>query len=281
MFKAAIIGYGFVGSALHRSFNENVKTYIVDPKHPESVTYEEATKADIVFLCVPTPMSFDGSVDASILFTCFMELMQREYKGLIVIKSTVPPNVFDVLPMYKGMRLVYNPEFLREKHADYDTLHPDLMVIGCDDINDSRDLFNFFDVHTQINMPEEVYTCRKKEASLVKYTINCFLATKVLFFNQIKDVCDNTYDVRYDAVKHMVSADPRIGETHMDVPGHDGRRGFGGACFAKDTAAFITFSQSKGAEFTLLKKAVEINNSIRSKYDTLDPREAEQNVKFQ
>ena len=75
--------------------------------------------------------------------------------------------------------------------------------------------------------------------------------------------------------------DKRIGNSHMNVPGHDGRLGFGGACFTKDTAALIKYSASLNQEFTLLKKAVKINNNIRSKYDQVDQREKDQNVNYE
>ena len=85
----------------------------------------------------------------------------------------------------------------------------------------------------------------------------------------------------WDIFTNVLAMDKRIGNSHMNVPGHDGRLGFGGACFTKDTAALIKYSQSLEKELSLLKKAIEINNNIRSKYDQIDQREKDQNVNYE
>ena len=118
-------------------------------------------------------------------------------------------------------------------------------------------------------------------ASLIKYSINSFLATKVLFFNGIKDIFDelDTKESWFDFI-NILSLDERIGDSHMSVPGHDGKRGFGGACFTKDTAALINYSDSISKKFELLQKTVSLNNSLRKSYKNLDKREKDQNVNY-
>ena len=121
----------------------------------------------------------------------------------------------------------------------------------------------------------------KITASLIKYSINSFLASKVTFFNELKDLFNSSGATEdWDIFTDILAMDERIGNSHMDVPGHDGRLGFGGACFTKDTAALIKYSQTLEKEFSLLKQAVEINNNIRSKYDQVDKREKDQNVNY-
>ena len=66
----------------------------------------------------------------------------------------------------------------------------------------------------------------------------------------------------------------------MEVPGHDGRKGFGGACFPKDSLAFIKYAQNEGVDLNSLITTVKINNKIRSKYKKLDSRETKQNITF-
>ena len=78
----------------------------------------------------------------------------------------------------------------------------------------------------------------------------------------------------------MVNSDERIGNSHMDVPGHDGKLGFGGACFPKDTAALLSFSKDINKEFSLLKEVIRINNNIRMQYNEIDEREREQGVNY-
>ena len=118
-------------------------------------------------------------------------------------------------------------------------------------------------------------------ASLAKYSINSFLALKVIFFNEIKSVFDNlnSHDDWLSFTK-AISKDKRIGNSHMDVPGPDGRYGFGGPCFPKDVSALIEYSNELGSELSLLKKANTINNNIRAEYNNLSEREKEQNIRY-
>ena len=116
-----------------------------------------------------------------------------------------------------------------------------------------------------------------EEASFVKYGINSFLATKVAWLNQFKQIIDSysqatgeTFD--YDTVISAMLNDERIGESHTKVPGIDGKLGFGGACFTKDTSAFLEFSKNQTKEFTILGEAIKSNNKIRNQYE-LDSRE--------
>ena len=118
-------------------------------------------------------------------------------------------------------------------------------------------------------------------ASLLKYAVNSFLATKVIFFNQFKELFDNSgaqedWKNFIEYLKH----DKRIGDSHMDVPGHDGRLGFGGACFPKDTEAIVKYADEIGVNLELIKKSINANNKIRAKYNTKTDREVEQNITF-
>ena len=118
------------------------------------------------------------------------------------------------------------------------------------------------------------YYMTSKEASFVKYGINSFLAMKVAFFNQLYDAVQDS-DANFNIITKAMECDPRLGTSHNRVPGFDGKRGFGGACFPKDTAAFTHFTN----KMTLLEKVIEVNNEYRKDY-TRDSRETEQNIKF-
>jgi UDPglucose 6-dehydrogenase len=113
-----------------------------------------------------------------------------------------------------------------------------------------------------------------EEASFVKYGINSFLASKVLWMNQFYDIVEK-HGSNYNAIINAVSGDPRIGTSHTSVPGFDGKRGFGGACFPKDTAAFLNFAE----DFSVLREVINANNDYRSGYD-LDDREKMQNITY-
>jgi UDPglucose 6-dehydrogenase len=120
-----------------------------------------------------------------------------------------------------------------------------------------------------------VFNMSLEEASLVKYGINSYLAAKVLWFNEFYDVVQKNGS-NYRSVINALSNDPRIGNSHTQVPGFDGRRGFGGACFPKDTKALAAYS---GGTMKTLAAVIEKNNTYREAYE-LDAREKEQNVNF-
>jgi UDPglucose 6-dehydrogenase len=107
------------------------------------------------------------------------------------------------------------------------------------------------------------------------------LASKVIFFNEIHSIYEKL-DVKdsWESVMNIISKDSRIGDSHMNVPGHDGRKGFGGACFPKDSLALIKFADSLNINLNSLITTVKVNNKIRSKYKDLDSRESEQNISF-
>ena len=123
--------------------------------------------------------------------------------------------------------------------------------------------------------PCPVHKMTAQDASFVKYGVNSFLATKVMWFNQFKELIDgNGSD--YDTVISAIGADERIHSSHTVVPGEDGRFGFGGACFPKDTNAFSAFG---GGTMSILDLVIKENNKIRSQYE-LDDREKAQKVVY-
>lgn len=276
--KIGIIGYGFVGKATDSGFNSNVEKYIVDPKLETSIEQLSEFNPDIAFVCVPTPMGKDGNQDSTILEEVIKQLVRLCPQTIKVVKSTVLPSILDDL--YKlDNQIIYNPEFLREKHADLDFINSDMIILG-GDRNVAGKVSEVYLNNSSCKTQDHVFT-DLKTASLIKYSINTFLASKVIFFNEIFSIYEKL-DVadKWEDVKNIISRDARIGESHMDVPGHDGRKGFGGACFPKDSLALVKFADGLGTNLTSLKTTIKTNNRIRSKYKDLDPRELEQNVSF-
>jgi nucleotide sugar dehydrogenase len=270
--KLLIVGHGFVGKAVDYGFTHpDVEKTIIDPKYGSNIRDIVINDYDAVFICVPTPMSADGAINATILDSVlsFINSSYRARHKIIIIKSTVTP---DIIEKHSGPGIVYNPEFLREKTALEDFVNPEFHVFGG----------SSFDTQAVEQLYNTYSLCKKctthhmgvKEASLVKYAINSFLATKVTFFNQLYDVAvDNK--INFNQVINAVSADSRIATSHMRVPGFDHKRGFGGSCFPKDTAALTAFTD----KMTLLERVININNNYRSSY-ALDDREKEQNIFF-
>ena len=141
-------------------------------------------------------------------------------------------------------------------------------------------LSNFYTNNTNCINKEHIHT-DPTTASLIKYTINSFLSTKVVFFNELKNIfnASNNSETWKNFIDY-VSRDRRIGNSHMEVPGPDGRFGYGGACFPKDTNALLKYSQEIQNEFNLLKNVIFINNQIRDGYNEPTEREKEQNINF-
>ncbi len=276
--KLGIIGHGFVGKATDWGFNKNVNKFIVDPLLNNSVKDLEGFKPDLVFICVPTPMNDDGSQDSSIIEKVIKELIEYCPNAIKVVKSTVLPSLLDELNKLDS-KLVYNPEFLREKHANLDFVNSDMIIFG-GDRNISTQVSNAYLRHSRCKTKEHIFT-DLKTASFIKYSINTFLASKVIFFNELHAVYEKL-EVKdtWESVVSIISKDSRIGESHMSVPGHDGRKGFGGACFPKDSLALIKFAKTMNVDLKALISTVKINNKIRSEYTDLDSRESEQNVSF-
>ncbi len=276
--KVAIIGYGFVGKATDFGFSKNTKKIFIDPKLNTSLEDIKAFDPSYIFICVPTPMSDDGSQDCSILESIVEGLSKMDYEGIVILKSTVLPDILSKIRS-KLANFVYNPEFLREKFAEEDFVNSSFIILGGEKKNQKK-VENLYLNHSNCKSSNFIYT-DIFTASIIKYTINSFLATKVLFFNQIREIFDASGSSEsWNEFIDIVNFDERIGSSHMMVPGHDGKKGFGGACFTKDTAALLNYSKKISKEFTLLKNAIEINNKIRSEYEDLDEREKIQNVNY-
>ena len=276
--KLGIVGHGFVGKATDWGFNKRVSKFIVDPLLDTNIEDLKEFEPEIVFICVPTPMSDDGSQDSSIIENVIKELVLHCPNAIKVVKSTVLPSLLDELHRLDS-KLVYNPEFLREKHANLDFVNSEMIIFG-GDRNISTQVSNAYLRHSRCKTKEHIFT-DLKTASFIKYSINTFLATKVIFFNELHSVYEKLQvKDSWESVVSTISKDSRIGDSHMNVPGHDGRRGFGGACFPKDSLALIKFAKSLDIDMNALISTVKINNKIRSEYSDLDSRESEQNVSF-
>lgn len=272
--KIAIVGYGFVGKAVEFGFrNQTNEIMIVDPyQGHHNIDDLISFGPEFVFICVPTPMNDDGSINKSIISSVAKEL--NDVDATIVVKSTITPDVLEEICVDE--RFVYNPEFLTERNAFDDFLRPNFHVLGgtSKSMDKVKDLYTY---NSNCN-PAPFHYMTPIEASLVKYGINSFLATKVVWFNQWKYLVESL-GARYNVVSKSIGEDERIGHSHTKVPGPDGKKGFGGSCFPKDTTAITHFSRTNGIDLSILEEAILINSEYRSVYE-LDNREKEQNIRY-
>jgi len=252
-----IIGCGFVGSAISNAYKKvGIKCVVRDPFKGYNSTIDEIRQCDVVFICVPSPQSEDGKCDATILEKVVEDL--EGYDGVVVSKVTAPPLVYESLEQ-KNVNLVYAPEFLTAANANEDYINSTFLIIGGrNDLCWKAAKF----ITPSIPKMVEVSLCSIKEASIVKYVVNSFLATKVIFMNEVEKLC-TSLDISYDKVADAVRFDKRLGSSHFQVPGPDGEYGFGGACFPKDTSALQYFALQEDVDMSVLKTVIEKNNKIR------------------
>jgi|TARA_B110000483_G_scaffold231499_1_gene297965 UDPglucose 6-dehydrogenase len=267
IFKVGIVGAGFVGSSVINGFDtDTVEQYVVDPDLIPGSNIEALVEFDpqITFVCVPTPESDTGHVDVTIARHVLMQLSANAYKGIVVMKSTITPDSLINMKKDFGIRLVYNPEFLTEANAHQDFINPQMQVLGgkwkdCDIVEKA------YVRHSKVKVVPTFKT-DLISASLLKYTINSWLATKVSFFNELHELHESSgASSTWTQFTDMLTRDTRIGDTHMKVPGPDGKFGFGGHCFPKDTAGILKYAESKNHRLKLLETAVKLNEKQRSK----------------
>lgn len=249
------MGVGWVGGAVARHFDDaGFAPFRYDP--PKGLgSADDLAAADVIFVCLPTP--FDeraGGFDLSYVRAGVAAIPGSK---TVVIKSTVLPGTTETLQKeFPRHRFLFNPEFLRQATADEDFRRPDRQIVGAtaEGAADAERVLAL--------LPPAPFTrvIGATEAETVKYFGNCFLAMKVVFANQVFDVCDKL-GVAYDVVKDCAAADPRIGASHLQVL-HDGYRGYGGSCFPKDMRAFIQLGDRIGADLALLKTAERLNKEI-------------------
>ena len=267
-----IVGNGFVGSAVRYGFSPNVgvdaevKVYDKDP-NKSTHTLKEVVDSDVIFLSVPTPSNPDGSMNVDIVDSVLGDINQYTELfevGTILLRSTVTPGTTRKLQeKYPKLRIVFNPEFLTERSANFDFINQGRFILGgsSDDVIEVSELFR-----ERFGSSLSIIETNYETAELIKYMTNTFFATKISFLNDMKLLADKCGVIWEDAVEGFVR-DGRVGHSHLNVPGHDGKFGFGGSCFPKDIQALINFGENRGVDMNVLKGAWKTNLEVRPERD--------------
>ena len=258
--RIGIIGLGYVGSAILNSLSDRfIDLVIIDPDKGHNSTYNDLAGAEAVFVCVPTPRDDTGNCDLSILVDVLFQLSEVDYTGVIISKCTAPSHAYTYLnEIYPN--LVHVPEFLTAADAMRDYLNGEFAIIGGSIKAYMNEAERFIKI-SQVNLKTIVH-CNIGEAALTKYAINSFLATKVVFMNELRGVAEAA-GLDYDTIATMIKLDRRIGDSHMKVPGPDGTFGFGGHCLPKDTEALLALSKDLGVTMQVLEAALKKNSLLR------------------
>tara|TARA_R100000008_G_scaffold85475_1_gene75524 strand:+ start:134 stop:976 length:843 start_codon:yes stop_codon:yes gene_type:complete len=269
MYNIGIIGNGFVGSAISSGFglHAEIRIYDKDPNKSTHTLSEVVNQSDFIFVSVPTPMNKkkNGVMDTSIIDSVFDEVVNRNERtdNIFIVKSTVIPGTMEgLIERYPQLNIIHSPEFLTERSARLDFINASRVILGGEPelTNKVEELFRERFPFVKI-IQTDVGT-----AQFIKYMANCFFATKVSFMNEMRQAA-NKLGADWNQVMDGFISDGRIGNSHLDVPGHDGSLGFGGKCFPKDINAFINLFESIGIDPTVMRAAWDKNLEVRQNHD--------------
>lgn len=265
-YRIGIVGRGFVGGSMYENFKDcfEVASWDVDENKRTVSSFDVFVNwSDIIFVCVPTPMKESGECDTTIVEDVITKISNIDRRKYVVIKSTVTPGTTQRIAESHGMVIGFNPEFLTEANAFNDFRNQPLIIIGADDAGLGTVMTQiYYEFNAKVDGRSHVIQRTTKEAELFKYLANSFLATKVIFANEFKKLCDRV-EVDYGRIAEVAVLDKRLGHTHWRVPGPDGQYGFGGSCFPKDTSALLHFADEHETTMWLLTEATYINDDLR------------------
>jgi len=261
--QVAIIGYGFVGKAMHQLFPEAL--IYNGEKHPVKVligkkkkilTYRDLNQADVAFVCVPTPTKTDGHCDISLVEGVVAKLSTP----LIILRSTVAPGTTDYLKKKYRKHLVFCPEYVGET-TDHPLLNEKsrtFLILGGEKKDTNRAIELFQEVY---NASIKIRQMTALEAEVVKYLENRHIAFTVAECNEAYDLC-RALGVDYHNIREAVfQDDPRMSPYWTFV--YPDNRGFESKCIPKDIEAIAALARDKGVPLTITEKILEVNKKWR------------------
>ena len=275
--KVGVIGNGFVGNAIYHTFSPQfeVKIFDVNPSRATNSFEDTVGDSNVVFVCVPTPMKPSGEIDLSYIDGVFSKVIDVfgvdgkvsddfNKETVFVIKSTVVPNTTKNLIQKHDLNIVFSPEFLTERTAVSDSICSNHVVLG--GANYPTEIVSL--LYAQRFGPAfNIFRTDSTTAEFIKYMRNTFFATKVTYMNEMFRIAVNSGVEWHEAVSGF-ALDGRIGHSHMNVPGHDGKYGYGGTCFPKDVSAITEHSKvTNGFTPPLLTTIQEANLKYRGVED--------------
>lgn len=256
--KIGIVGKGIVGNALFDGLGSiGHQMYAYDIKLKNS-SLTSLVDCEIIYICVPTNSTTDGSCDTSNVFDTVNELNALGFLGIVAIKSTVEPTTTEKLKQaFPALKICFVPEFLREKSALTDFLdNHDVLIVGTDDTKIFKKIVN-----SHGSIPMNVIQVSPTEAEIAKYFSNVYNALRVTFANNVYEVCQKTganYQHVLDAVTLRTSIEPNY------LRCSDSLRGFSGKCLPKDSVAFARFASNLGLTDLKLLDAIVNDNKFFS-----------------
>jgi len=232
--EIAVVGLGIIGGCLAtllRGLGYPVRQY-----DPNKGFKDGIRKSEIIFVCVPTE-----DIGLWHLREAVTYITSNNKRGIIAIRSTIPPGTTRRLQDKYTREFVYIPEFLRERTAMQDEVAPQYIIVG----TESPKTFKLFkNIFKEIIPEDRIMMFTPVEAELAKIAANSFYLTKIVFSNELYDICER-YGARYSRIFKLFELDRYTNPMHLQ-PLLDGYRGAGGKCLPKDTQFLINAAKNKG-----------------------------------
>jgi len=262
----SVMGLGFVGGSMKKSFEIKGVNVIGYDKYKDEYkdNFVACLESDIAFLALPTVFDEEKSeYDKSCIREVCGDLMDNNYKGIVVIKSTVEPTTTLKLSMeFPDLKFVHNPEFLTAATAFEDFHNQSHIVLGKGPNATMEDIEKLAMFYHELYPDAEMSFSSCTESESMKIFVNCFYSVKVQFFNELYLLCQ-VMECDYDVVKNLMLKNKWINPMHTDVPGPDGKLSYGGYCFPKDTNALLNHMKRVGTHHKVLEATVDERNIMR------------------
>ena len=253
--EIGLIGLGVVGKACKAGFEKcgyTVSTHDI----ALDTSIEDVLHTEIVYVCVPTPSDEQGNCDTSIVKSVIAELRELDYTGVIAIKSTVEPGTTRRLIEQYDDKIVFVPEFLKERSAEYDFVFDHrLLLVGTENVN-----HYYLVVRSHGDLPKQTMRVNSTEAELMKYYHNTFNALRIVFANVYFEMCESL-DIDYDKIKEAFLKNGNMPDEYLDVKPE--LRGYAGACLPKDVRAMANFCEKMGLSGNLFDTIDSENNNFK------------------
>lgn len=266
-YEISVIGLGFVGGAMYRSFKEkgaNVFGYDKYKKDIDCGPLDKCLKTKIIFLCLPT--LFDSSRNSynkdAIKEVCTY-LNDNNFSGAVVLKSTVEPQTVNLLcDEFTNLEFMHNPEFLTARTAYHDFHNQTHIVLGRSKKCSNENFNNTYTFYAKYYPRALISISSSDESECMKIFVNTFYSTKIQIFNEFYLLCKKM-GVDYNRVKELMLKNNWFTPHHTHVPGPDGKMSYGGACFPKDTSALLEHMKVMGTPHMVLDSVVKERNTMR------------------
>lgn len=274
----AIIGLGFVGSAMYKSFSNKITEFGYESKYKiigydkykqndNNASINECLKSDIIFLSLPTVYDAQTkNYDISPLIEWCELLHNNIYRGIIVIKSTICIGTTNELShKYQELTFAHNPEFLTARTAYEDFHNQKHIVLG---ISNNKKIEPVISFYQDLYKNADISICNCIDSESMKLYCNVFYAIKIQAFNELY-LLSNKTGGNYDKIVNLMLKNGWINPMHTQVPGPDGKLSYGGLCFPKDTNALVQFMKKINTPHKVLEATISERNEMRNDQDNI------------